>query len=521
MTNFFCGEIRRDLSLFSDVSEKYDDFLDKIGKICGGQIAVNAPEVDRTGVKLEGNSVVLPQETVENIENLKNSGYIGAILPEIYGGRSLPKLFDIAAIEMISRADASLMTLVSLAEAGKLIALYGNEEQKNRILPGIACGKLSCATALTEARAGSDLQAVAAVAREENGVWYLTGTKHFVTNGGAGVTLVLARSEENVSGGRGLSLFIREKSADDNCKILKTLDKNGICGSPTCTVRFEHAKCELLGKRRFGLVKYVQELLLSARLSVAAQALGIAAAALDEAEKYAANRIQFDKKIAEIPQVAAMLDKMRRQVQAVRLMLYYTASKFDFMQCAEDAGKQREIRSKVEFLVSLVKFFAAETANRVVYDSLQIHGGNGYLRGTTVERLARDVRVTSIYEGTSQIQIAAVVSKIANGALLDFVGKLLPEEKFPGKSAGKIRSFAGKLTETAVLRRESGKPESCGEYFAGAAAVLVSAVLAAVFEPDSFADATFGPRISAEAGFFLAMIEADSFSETQKTAPKN
>ena len=507
MTNFFCDGISHNLSLFSADSEKYAAFLDKIGKICGEKIAPNASKVDRTGVKLDGNSVLLPQETLENLGNLKDCGYIGAVLPEIYGGKSLPKLFDAAAIEMISRADASLMTLVSLQETGQLIYLYGTEEQKNRLLPGIAEGKLSCAMALTESRAGSDLQAVETVAFEENGEWFLTGTKHFVTNGGADIMLVLARSEEGVSGGRGLSLFIREKSADDNCKILKILDKIGVCGFPVCTVRFENAKCELLGKRRFGLVKYVSELLLSARLSVAAQALGIASAALNEAEKYADVRMQFGKKIGEIPQVSAMLEKMRGQVSDLRLLVYYAASRFDAMQHAEDAGKQREIRSEVEFLVPLVKFFTAETANKVAYNALQIHGGNGYLRGVPVERFFRDARVTSIYEGTSQIQIAALAARIANGALSDLVKKLLPEEKFSDDSAGKIRFYAAKLTETASSCRDSGKLDFCAGYFAGSAAVVSLAALAAVFDTERFTEGNLRARMFAEVEFFLSMIE--------------
>jgi len=507
MTHFFCDEIRQNLSLFSDDLKKYSGFLDKIGEICGGKIAANAAAVDEKGVKLDGNSVVLAPETLENIENLRNAGYVGAVLPENYGGKSLPELFDVAAIEMISRADASLMTLVSLTGIGQLIYLYGSEEQKNRILPGIASGKLSCAMAFTESRAGSDLQAVETVAREENGVWYLCGTKHFVTNGAADIMLVLARSEENVSGGRGLSLFIREKNADGNCKILKTLNKIGICGSPTCTVRFENAKCELLGKRRFGLVKYTMELLLSARLSVAAQALGIAQAALSEAEKYAANRVQFGKKIEEIPQVAAILDKMRESVQSVRILLYFTASEFDAMQRAGDAERQRAIRSSVEFLVPLVKFFAAETANKVAYDALQIHGGNGFLRGVAVERLARDARVTSIYEGTSQIQISAVVSKISNGALIDFVRKMIADAGFSENFAGKLIFYAEKISDNALSQRESGKPDSCGEIFARSSALLVLAALFSRFD-DGFSDTRKAARFFSAIDFFITRMES-------------
>ena len=508
MDNFFCDPIKKTLSLFSDNLEKYSEFLDEIGKICRDKIAARAAAVDKKGVKLEENSVVLSPEMLENIDDLKNSGYIGASLPETCGGKSLPKLFDVAAIEMISRADASLMTLVSLSEAVNLIYLYGTEDQKQRILPGIASGNLTCAMALTEAGAGSDLQAVETVAREENGDWYLTGSKHFVTNGGADIMLVLARSEEGVSGGRGLSLFIREKGTDDNCRILSVAEKHGICGSPTCNIRFEKAKCELLGKRRFGLVKYVQELLLAARLSVAAQAEGIASAALSEAEKYASSRMQFGKKIEELPQVSVMFERMRENVASVRLLLYYTASRFDELRCAEDAGKQREIRSEVEFLVPLVKFFAAETAEKVARDSLQIHGGNGYLRGVAAERLVRDAIITSIYEGTSQVQIAAIVRKTADGALEQIAEKLFAGKE-PGELAENVMVRVKKLTSVAAELYENGKIVFCEEKVAFAAVFVFAALLSVFYGTENFSRENFFSRLLSKAGFFLSLIEAE------------
>ena len=514
MENFFCDEIRETLSLFSADSEKYSGFLGEVGKVCGEKIAARAAAVDKKGVGLEGNSVVLSSETLQNIEDLKTCGYIGAVLPETCGGKSLPKLFDVAAVEMISRADASLMTLVSLAEAGNLIYLYGTEDQKKRILPGIASGKLTCAMALSEAVAGSDLQAVETVAREENGEWYLTGAKHFVTNGGADIMLVLARSEESVSGGRGLSLFIREKGVDDNCRIVSVAEKHGICGSPTCNIRFERAKCELLGRRRFGLVKYVQELLLSARLSVAAQALGIASAALSEAEKYASHRIQFEKKIEELPQVAVMLERMRKSVAAVRLMVCYAASKFDEMtavqsgsQTPETAEKQREVRSEVEFLVPLVKFFASVTAEKVARDSLQIHGGNGYLRGVTAERLVRDARVTSIYEGTSQIQIAAVVRKTADGTFGRLAKSVLAGQEKPELAESILRRIE-KLTSVAAELSENGKIGLCEEKVAFSAAFLFASSLFFANGTENFFSGNFSDSLLSETDFFLSVIEA-------------
>ena len=514
MMNFFNDKIRNSLALFSADSEKYSAFLGKIGEVCGEKIAANAAKVDRTGVKLEENSVVLPHEALENIENLKNAGYAGAVLPEIYGGKSLQKLFDVAAVEMISRADASLMTLVSLQEIGQLIDLYGTEEQKKRILPGIASGKLSCAMALSEAGAGSDLQAVSTIAREENGVWYLTGSKHFITNGGADVMLVLAGSEEGVSGGRGLSLFIREKGADDNCRILNTAEKHGICGSPTCDIRFEKAKCELLGRRRFGLVKYTMELLLAARLSVAAQALGIAEAALSEAEKYAGNRIQSGKKIAELPQVARMLEEMNESVESVRLLLYFTAAKYDEMQkliaspqASETAEKVREIRAEVDFLVPLVKFFAAETAEKITRDALQIHGGTGYLRGVAVERLVRDARVTSIYEGTSQIQISAVVHKTANGALENFA-EILFAGMEKSETSEKIMQRIKMLTSLASTMTEKEKFEFCEKELAFSAAFLSVVSIASAYKFEVLSCEKFFSRLFAKVDFFISVIEA-------------
>ena len=509
--NFFSDGIRKTLSLFSEDSEKYSAFLDGIGKICAGKIAPNAAAVDKTGVRLEGNSVILPAETLENIADLRNAGYTGAVLPETYGGKSLPKLFDIAAVEMISRADASLMTLVSLQEIGQLIDLYGTEEQKKRILPGIADGRLSCAMALTEAGAGSDLQAVETVAVKDNGEWYLTGTKHFVTNGGADLMLVLARSEEGVSGGRGLSLFIREKGADDNCRITGIAEKHGICGSPTCNIRFEKAKCELLGRRRFGLVRYVSELLLSARLSVAAQALGISEAAMSEAEKYASHRIQFGRKIEELSQISVMLEGMREKAGLTRLAVYYAASQFDEMrrlsegpQDPETAEKQRAVRAEAEFLVPMVKFFAAETAEKVTRDSLQIHGGNGYLRGVAAERLVRDARVTSIYEGTSQIQISALVRKTADGTFLRAAEKI-PAGGKSAELAESIMQRIRKLTSVSAGLSENGKIGLCEEKLAFSAAFLFSAALAVSYGTENFFRENFFRRLLSETDFFLSL----------------
>lgn len=504
------------LSCFAseDAVLRYAPLLKNVEAACEETVAKNAAAADRKGVSCAGNQVILPDEMLENISALEKTGYLGSVLPEKWGGKALPKLFDSAATEMISAADASLMTLVSLQEIGKVIELCGTEEQKERLLPGICSGKLGCAMALSETGAGSDLQAVKTRAFEENGCWYLDGTKHFVTNGGADVILVLARSEEGSTDGRGLSLFLYERAQDNNCEILKTEEKHGICASPTCTLRFSKARCELLGRRRFGLIKHVLDLLLGARLSVSAQAVGIADAALFEAEKYASSRMQFGKKIGEIPQVSQMIRQMRYDTESARLMLYFASAKYDewqrllaLPQEGSVPSEVRKARSAVDFIVPMLKFLTAETAECVSHDSLQIHGGVGYLKGTAAERLCRDARVTSIYEGTSQIQASMLTSGIAKGALSAFVRDL--EKKADKNEAlfARAAACAEDLEKLAALCSRNGSLQFCEAFFAGAASAVCTILVRAAYFPKPASDAFEPTRILiAKAEFFSSAI---------------
>lgn len=418
---FFTDNILNSLGFFAkaEQNEAFLQLLKNIGEISAGKIAANAAAVDKKGCSLENGRVKLCKETVENIKLLRYAGYLGSSLPVGFGGKNLPRLFAMAAVEMISRADASLMTLVSLQDIALTIEKYGTEDQKRRLLPGISSGETSCAMALSEPGAGSDLQTVRLEAQESDGVWLLNGTKHFITNGDADLLLVLARSEAGSKDGRGLSLFILENPHDSTVMVTRLEQKTGINGSPTCSISFQNARCELLGRRRFGLIRYVLELLTGARLSVAAQALGIAEAARHEALRYTSVREQFGNKINNFAQVRRMLDNMGYEIGSTRILLYFAANLID----VSAAG------SETELLSSILKYRASELANRIVYDAVQLFGGVGYLKDIAVGRLSRDVRVTTIYEGTSQIQVLSALSKIKNGVFSNIMNREL--EKLP------------------------------------------------------------------------------------------
>lgn len=445
MATFLTDEILDSLNFYASAEQReaFLPLLKSVGEISADRIAGNAAAVDEKGASLENGRVKLCDETVENIRLLSEAGYLGSSLPVGFGGKNLPRLFGIAAVEMISRADASLMTLVSLQDIALTIEKYGTDEQKKRLLPGIASGETSCAMALSEPCAGSDLQAVKLEAVESGGVWLLNGTKHFVTNGDADLLLVLARSEAGSKDGRGLSLFILENPHDNSVTVTRLERKTGINGSPTCAVIFRNARCELLGRRRFGLIRYVSELLTGARLSVAAQALGIASAARGEALHYASVREQFGSKINSFAQVGRMLDASGYEIYSTRIMLYFAADSIDVAAAKYEID--RETASETELLSSLLKYGASELANRIAYDSVQLFGGIGYLKNAAVERFARDVRVTTIYEGTSQIQILSALSKIKNGTFIDLLEReleILPEDDSKDRIVELSKTFA-------------------------------------------------------------------------------
>ncbi len=399
----------------------YDMLLENAGKITEEFIAPRAEAVDEKGCSFENGVVQWAPETMENMQVLADAGYMGAMLERRFGGLGLPVTVNTVIVEMVSQADASLMNLYGLQDIAVTLQKFGDEDQKERVLPRFARGEVTGAMALTEPDAGSDLQAVQLKAIEKDGNWYLDGVKRFITNGSGDIHLVLARSEQGSSGGRGLSMFLYEK--DEHIQVRRIENKLGIHGSPTCELQFNMAPCELVGRRKFGLIKYVMSLMNGARLAVAAQALGIAQAALDEATAYANEREQFGKRIVAIPAVFQMLKKMQMDVETTRSLLYHTGLAVDHMEryehLAENGEKVKtELKAATalaDFLTPLAKFTATEMANKVTYDSLQIHGGVGYMKDFSVERLCRDARITNIYEGTTQLQVVAAMGGIVSG----------------------------------------------------------------------------------------------------------
>lgn len=419
---------------YEDAMESYRKVLEMVGDIAGNFISERATDVDLEEAQFRDGKVHYAKGTQENLKQLSLADLSGMIIPRKYGGLNIPFTIYMVAVEMISRADASLMNIFGLQDIGDTIKKFGNEEQREKYLPGFCTGEYTGAMALTEPDAGSDLQAVKLQAyQNEKGQWFLRGVKRFITNGNGEVLLVLARSEPGTKDGRGLSMFVCRN--DKTVKVRRIEHKLGIHGSPTCELQFSDTPAELVGSRKFGLIKYVLDLMFRARMGVSAQALGISQAAYEEAYKYAREREQFGKPIFNIPVVTNMLLDMRVMLESNRSLFYATAKSVDIKEKLEEeierlknAGQPvNELNARLKqatkianFLTPLTKYITSECANKMTYDSLQIHGGTGYMREFKVERLARDARITNIYEGTSQLQIVASSGGVINDILSDY-----------------------------------------------------------------------------------------------------
>lgn len=410
---------------FEDAMDNYKKVLEIVGEITGDVIAPNAESVDKEGPTLKDNRVHYAKGTDENMDVLKKAGLMGMTLPRKYGGINFPTTVYCMAVEMISRADASLMNLFGLQDIGETIKEFSTEEIMKEYLPRFASGESTGAMILTEPDAGSDLQAVNMKATlDNNGVWRLNGVKRFITNGNAELSLILARSEEDTTDGRGLSMFLYDR--DETVTVRRIEDKMGIHGSPTCELVYNNSPAILIGKRKFGLIKYVMALMNGARIGVSCQAVGIAEAAYREAFKYAEERVQFGKKINRFPGVYEMLTNMKIKIDASRTLLYETARFIDIYKEYDEIAKSRTLtpgekkelkknKKRAEVLTPLLKGISSEYCNQIVYDAVQIHGGTGFMRDFPVERLYRDARITSIYEGTTQLQVIAAAKGISGG----------------------------------------------------------------------------------------------------------
>jgi alkylation response protein AidB-like acyl-CoA dehydrogenase len=409
---------------YGDAKDNYRLILNVLGDICANLIAPRAAEADLEGANLNEGKVTYAAATREGLKLLRQAELMGALLPWEYGGLNLPGTMLQMMIEIISRADPGLMSIFGLQEISTTVADYGDEEMKARILPRFARGEVTGAMVLTEPDAGSDLGAVQTRATYDEAaeVWRLNGVKRFITNGCADVLLVLARSEEGSTDARGLSLY--EVEADDTIRIRRLENKMGLHASPTCEMQFCDTPARLVGRRRFGLIRYAMSMMNGARIAVAAQAVGIAEAAYREAYKYAQKRVQFGGCIDTIPAVFRMLLSMRGEIEATRALVYEAGRWVDLkkayerLQARGQLGPEARQRLKeadrlASVLTPLAKYHATEMGNRVCYQAMQVQGGTGYMREFNVERHFRDIRVTNIYEGTSQLQVVA-----ASGGLL-------------------------------------------------------------------------------------------------------
>ena len=411
---------------YADAKDNYRLMLETLGEICATVVAPRAAEADEVGAQFHDGEVAYAEATQAALEAFRQAELMGAVLPWEYGGVNLPETIYQLMVDMVSRAEAGLMTLFGLLEIALAVYEYADEESKARLLPKFASGEVTGAMVLTEPDAGSDLGAVQTRATydEETDTWYLTGVKRFITNGNADVQLVLARSEPGSSDARGLSLFLIER--DETVKIRRIENKLGIHSSPTCEIQYTNTPAKLVGRRRFGLIRHGMELMNGARLAVSAQATGIAEAAYREALRYAGERAQFGRPIRELPAVSRMLLSMRGEIEASRALVCMTGTWVDRLKAYEarvSAGdksyrkKQKEAKNLADVLTPLAKYYATEMANRVCNLALQVHGGVGYMREFNVERHYRDVRVTNIYEGTSQLQVVAAIGKLMGRGL--------------------------------------------------------------------------------------------------------
>jgi alkylation response protein AidB-like acyl-CoA dehydrogenase len=426
----------------ADAVDNYRRLLEIVGEVSGDMIAPNAEQIDNEGNTLnDDGTVTLHPLVAENLKRLTQSDTMGFILPRRYGGLNCPTLVYTMATEMISRADTSLMNFFGLQGIAETIHAFANDEIKDMSLPRFARGEVTGAMVLTEPDAGSDLQAVRLRAyQDEQGNWFLDGVKRFITNGCGEILLVLARSEPEISDGRGLSLFYTERS--EKVKVRHLEHKLGIHGSPTCELVFDHTPALLVGERQRGLITYVMALMNGARLGIAAQSLGVAEAAYRLARTYAHTRQQFGGPIERLPAVAELVTDMKIRIEAARALTYETAricdhenNNYRVLESGLAADKDDEKNRKQlarsykrlnGMLTPMSKYYCSEMCNKVTYDAIQVLGGSGYMKDYAAERYARDARITTIYEGTSQLQVVAAVRGVSSGA---FDAWVEPHEK--------------------------------------------------------------------------------------------
>jgi alkylation response protein AidB-like acyl-CoA dehydrogenase len=412
---------------FEDAMDSYDKVLEIVGEICDDIIGPNAESVDHDGPQLIDGRVKYAPGTDRNLEALRKAGLMGITLPRKYRGLNFPIVPYIMAADIVSRADAGFVNIWGLQDCAETIHEAADEDQKMRFLTRVSDGE-TMAMDLTEPDAGSDLQAVQLKATLKDGKWYLNGVKRFITNGDGDIALVLARSEEGTQDGRGLSMFIYDRK-HPGLSVRRIENKLGIKGSPTCELVFKNAPAELCGSRKLGLIKYVMSLMNGARLGIVAQSVGISEAAYREALAYAKDRKQFGKAIIEFPAIYEILSLMKAKLDASRSLLYETARFVDVYKALFHISNDRKLTDEekedmkvynklADAFTPISKGLSSEFSNQLAYDAIQIHGGSGFMKDYPVERIYRDARITSIYEGTTQLQVVAAIRAVTSGVYL-------------------------------------------------------------------------------------------------------
>lgn len=462
---------------YEDAIENYKRLLDITGDVAANIIEPNSEDVDLEGPHLENGRMIYASKTFENLDATRKAGLWGLSMPRRYGGLNLPNAIFSIASEIIAAADAGFQNIWSLQSCIDTLYEFGSEEQRQKYIPRICAGE-TMSMDLTEPDAGSDLQRVMLKAtQDEDGTWRLNGVKRFITNGDSDIHLVLARSEEGTKDGRGLSMFIYDKR-DGGVTVRHIEHKLGIHGSPTCELVYKNAKAELCGNTRLGLIKYVMALMNGARLGIAAQSVGVEQEAYNEGLAYAKERAQFGEKIINFPAVYDMLSRMKAKLDAGRSLLYCCARYVDIYKALEDIARDTKLTPEerqemkkytrlADAFTPLAKGMNSEYANQNAYDAISIHGGSGFIMEYKCQRLFRDARIFSIYEGTTQLQVVAAIRYITNGTYLSIIKEMLESEVSDDLKALKERvAKLVDLYEAAINKVKEANDQAVHDFLA-------------------------------------------------------
>ena len=503
---------------YEDAIENYKRLLDITGDVAANIIEPNSEDVDLEGPHLENGRMIYASKTFENLDATRKAGLWGLSMPRRYGGLNLPNAIFSMASEIIAAADAGFQNIWSLQSCIDTLYEFGSEEQRQKYIPRICAGE-TMSMDLTEPDAGSDLQRVMLKAtQDEDGTWRLNGVKRFITNGDSDIHLVLARSEEGTKDGRGLSMFIYDKR-DGGVTVRHIEHKLGIHGSPTCELVYKNAKAELCGNTRLGLIKYVMALMNGARLGIAAQSVGVEQEAYNEGLAYAKERAQFGEKIINFPAVYDMLSRMKAKLDAGRSLLYCCARYVDIYKALEDIARDTKLTPEerqemkkytrlADAFTPLAKGMNSEYANQNAYDAISIHGGSGFIMEYKCQRLFRDARIFSIYEGTTQLQVVAAIRYITNGTYLSIIKEMLESEVSDDLKSLKARvAKLADLYEAAINKVKEANDQAVHDFLARRLYNMTGDIVMSLLILD---DATKSPELFAKsANVYVRMAEEE------------